>query len=138
MFKVAGAVALSIFLTCTLFFVVYGLAYLGIVWSFGLIKKIKEKIKNSKNDSEDYESFLKPNKCKSFASLIKNKKIKNYIDDRKPNKQTLKNLKVTILYINHDYETRDGLSSSLVKLWEDLFNYIGVDNYEVIKQLDIQ
>ena len=57
---------------------------------------------------------------------------------RATNKQTLKNLKVTILYINHDYETRDGLSSSLVKLWEDLFNYIGVDNYEVIKQLDIQ
>ena len=82
--------------------------------------------------------ILKPNKCKSFASLIKNKKVKNYIDDRKPNKQTLKNLKVTVLYINHDYETRDGLSSSLVKLWEDLFNYIGVDNYEVIKQLDIQ
>ena len=82
--------------------------------------------------------IVKPNKCKSFANLIKNKKVKNYIDDRKPNKQTLKNLKVTVLYINHDYETRDGLSSSLVKLWEDLFNYIGVDNYEVIKQLDIQ
>ena len=82
--------------------------------------------------------FLKPNKCKSFASLIKNKKVKNYIDDRKPKKETLKNLKVTVLYINHDYETRDGLSSSLVKLWEDLFKYVGVENYEIVKQLDIQ
>ena len=69
---------------------------------------------------------------------LKNKKVKNYIDDRKPKKESLKNLKVTVLYINHDYETRDGLSSSLVKLWEDLFKYIGVENYEIVKQLDIQ
>ena len=79
-----------------------------------------------------------PNKCESFEKLLKNKKIKNYIDDRKPKKETLTNLKVTILYINHDYETRDGLSSSLVALWEDLFKYIGVENYEIIKQLDIK
>ena len=80
----------------------------------------------------------KPNKCRSFEKLLKNKKVKNYIDDRKPKKETLTNLKVTILYINHDYETRDGLSSSLVALWEDLFKYIGVNNYEIIKQLDIK
>jgi len=79
-----------------------------------------------------------PNKCRSFEKLLKNKKVKNYIDDRKPKKETLTNLKVTILYINHDYETRDGLSSSLVALWEDLFKYIGVENYEIIKQLDIK
>ena len=80
----------------------------------------------------------KPNKCGTFEELLKNKKVKNYIDDRKPKKETLTNLKVTILYINHDYETRDGLSSSLVALWEDLFKYIGVENYEIIKQLDIK
>ena len=80
----------------------------------------------------------KPNKCRTFEKLLKNKKVKNYIDDRKPKKETLTNLKVTILYINHDYETRDGLSSSLVALWEDLFKYIGVENYEIIKQLDIK
>ena len=80
----------------------------------------------------------KPNKCRSFEKLLNNKKVKNYIDDRKPKKETLTNLKVTILYINHDYETRDGLSSSLVTLWKDLFKYIGVENYEIIKQLDIQ
>ena len=74
---------------------------------------------------------------RSFENLLKKSKVKNYIDDRKPKAETLKNLKVTILYINHDYETRDGLSSSLVALWEDLFKYIGVSNYEIIKQLDI-
>ena len=83
-------------------------------------------------------SLKKPNKCKSFEKLLKNKKVKNYIDDRKPKKDTLNNLKVTILYINHDYETRDGLSSTLVGLWEDLFKYIGITNYEIVKQLDIQ
>ena len=82
--------------------------------------------------------FTKPNKCRSFDKLLKNKKIKNYIDDRKPNKKTLTNLKVKILYINHDYETRDGLSNSLVSLWEDLFEYIGIENYEIVKQLDIK
>ena len=80
----------------------------------------------------------KPNKCRTFEKLLKNKKVKNYIDDRKPKKETLTNLKVTVLYINHDYETRDGLSSSLVTLWEDLFKYIGVTNYEIVKQLDIK
>ena len=83
-------------------------------------------------------SLKKPNKCRSFEKLLKNKKVKNYIDDRKPKKETLNNLKVTVLYINHDYETRDGLSSTLVALWEDLFKYIGVTNYEIIKQLDIK
>ena len=83
-------------------------------------------------------SLKKPNKCRTFEKLLKNKKVKNYIDDRKPKKETLNNLKVTVLYINHDYETRDGLSSTLVALWEDLFKYIGVTNYEIIKQLDIQ
>jgi hypothetical protein len=83
-------------------------------------------------------SLKKPNKCKSFEKLLKNKKVKNYIDDRKPKKDTLNNLKVTILYINHDYETRDGLSSTLVALWEDLFKYIGITNYEIVKQLDIK
>ena len=78
-----------------------------------------------------------PNKCRSFKSLIKKSKVKNYIDDRKPKRELLKNLKIKILYINHDYETRDGLSSSLVALWEDLFKYIGIENYEIVKQLDI-
>ena len=83
----------------------------------------------------------KPNKCRTFESLLKKKigaeTVKKYIEDRKPKKETLKNLKVTVLYINHNYETRSGLSSSLVKLWEDLFKFMGIENYEIIKQLAI-
>ena len=37
-----------------------------------------------------------PNKCKSFEKLIKDPKVKDYIDTRKPSKDMLKNLKVTI------------------------------------------
>jgi hypothetical protein len=83
------------------------------------------------------DGATRPNKCPPFESLIKKTKVKNYIDDRKPKSETLKNLKVTVLYINHAYETRMGLSSSLVGLWEDLFKYIGIENYQIVKQLDI-
>ena len=79
----------------------------------------------------------RPDKCKPFKNLIKKEKVKNYIDDRKPKNETLKNLKVTVLYINHAYETRMGLSTSLVQNWKDLFEYIGIENYEIVKQLDI-
>ena len=83
----------------------------------------------------------KPNKCRSFESLLKKKigseTVEKYIEDRKPKKETLKNLKITVLYINHDYETRSGLSSSLVELWEELFKFMGIKNYEIIKQLAI-
>ena len=82
-----------------------------------------------------------PNKCRSFESLLKKKigpeTVKKYIEDRKPKKETLKNLKVTVLYINHDYETKPGLSSSLVDLWKELFEFMGIKNYEIIKQLAI-
>ena len=83
------------------------------------------------------QDSTRPNKCKSFDSLLEDPNVKNYINDRKPNKDTLQNLKITILYINHAYETREGLSGSLVALWEDLFKYIGIENYEIVKQLDI-
>ena len=48
------------------------------------------------------------------------------------------NVKKLIVLAEDDYETRDGLSNSLVILWKDLFKYIGVENYEIVKQLDIQ
>ena len=83
-------------------------------------------------------ALSKPNKCKSFKKLLKKTKVKDYIDTRKPNKDMLKNLKVTILYINHDYETRPGLSKSLLTLWKDLFAHIGIENYEIVKQLAIE
>jgi len=44
MWEPAGAVALSIFLTCTLFFVIYGLAYLGTMSIIVAIKSIKKSI----------------------------------------------------------------------------------------------
>ena len=88
------------------------------------------------------DSKLKmPDKCDSFENLLKKKigseTVEKYIGDRKPEKETLKNLKVTVLYINHDYETRSGLSSSLVELWKELFKFMGIKNYKIIKQLAI-
>jgi len=50
MWEPAGAVALSVFLTCTLFFVVYGLAYLGIISSMKLVSKIKKRYKKLKEE----------------------------------------------------------------------------------------
>ena len=46
----AGAVALSIFLTIALFLSAYGAAYIIVSTFFKLIKSIKKKIKESKED----------------------------------------------------------------------------------------
>ena len=45
MWEPALAIALSIFLTCSLFFLVYGLAYLGIIKLIDGVRAIKKKIK---------------------------------------------------------------------------------------------
>jgi len=50
MWEPASAIALSIFLTCTLFFVVYGLAYFGIISTIKLISKIKKRYKKLKEE----------------------------------------------------------------------------------------
>ena len=50
MWEPASAVALAVFLTCTLFFVVYGLAYIGIMKSVDAIRAIKKKLKGEKCD----------------------------------------------------------------------------------------
>ena len=50
MWEPAALVALSIFLTCTLFFTIYGLSYIGVMKSIDGIRKIKEKIKEKKCD----------------------------------------------------------------------------------------
>ena len=50
MWKPAFLVALSIFLTCTLFFVMYGLAYVLIIKSIDILRKIRKKIENKDND----------------------------------------------------------------------------------------
>ena len=50
MIKPALMIALSIFLTCTLFFVVYGLSYLIVMKTIDLIRKIKTKIRENNNE----------------------------------------------------------------------------------------
>ena len=45
MWEPAIAVALSIFLTVTLFFLVYGIAYIIVITTIDLIKKISDRIK---------------------------------------------------------------------------------------------
>ena len=50
MWEPAGAVALSIFLTVSLFLTVYGLAYLGIKLLLKAIKNIKKTVNNLKEE----------------------------------------------------------------------------------------
>ena len=50
MWEPAFAAALAIFLTCTLFFTIYGLAYLGVMKSADAIDKIKKKLKEEECD----------------------------------------------------------------------------------------
>lgn len=52
MWEPAYAIALSVFLTCTFFFIVYGLAYFGIMTTMRLISKVKKRwweLKNGKD-----------------------------------------------------------------------------------------
>tara|TARA_R110001592_G_scaffold361584_4_gene672654 strand:+ start:2299 stop:2448 length:150 start_codon:yes stop_codon:yes gene_type:complete len=46
MWELALYTSLSIFLTCTFFFVIYGLAYLGVKWTIYLVKKLSKEIKD--------------------------------------------------------------------------------------------
>ena len=81
----------------------------------------------------------KANKCRSFETLLKkNKSFANYIKATKPSKDTLENLKVKVLYINHDCQTRKDLYLTLLELWEDFFKHLGITNYEIIPQLDMK
>ncbi len=69
--------------------------------------------------------------------MKKEKSFANYINRTKPTKEMLKNLKVTVLFMNHSYQTRKDLYISLENLWKELFNYIGIKNFEIIPQIDI-
>ena len=93
-------------------------------------KSAKEKLKPKNKQKAD--------KCREFNDLMeKEKSFANYIDRTKPTKKMLKNLKVTVLFMNHSYQTRKDLYISLEKLWKELFNYIGIKNFEIIPQIDI-
>lgn len=93
-------------------------------------KSAKEKLKPKNKQKAD--------KCREFNDLMeKEKSFANYIDRTKPTKEMLKNLKVTVIFMNHSYQTRKDLYISLEKLWKELFNYIGIKNFEIIPQIDI-
>ena len=68
----------------------------------------------------------KPNRCKNFEKLLENEKIKRYFETRKP--EGLDNLKVTIFFMNHSYQTKCTLEESLESLWSEIFEYWGINN----------
>ena len=79
----------------------------------------------------------KADKCGSFEKLLKKEKsFANYINKTKPTAQMVKNLKVKVLFINHKYQNDKDLYVTLEKLWIDMFSYIGINNVEIIPQLD--
>ena len=81
----------------------------------------------------------KANKCGTFKQLLKkNKSFKNYVEVTKPNQDMLKNLKITVLFMNHAYQTRPDLHVTLKKLWVDFFEHLGINsqNVEWVHQID--
>ena len=60
------------------------------------------------------------------ANLLKNSKIKRYFETRKP--ENVDNLKVTIFFMNHSYQTKCNLEESLESLWSEIFVYWGINN----------
>ena len=86
---------------------------------------------------------LKPKKkqkadnCRSFAELLKKEKsFANYMKATKPSAEMVKNLKVKILFLNHSKEHGKDLYMTLEKLWLDLFAYMGIDNVDIVPQID--
>ena len=95
--------------------------------------------KHCKSTAESLKpkSKQKADKCRSFETLMKKEKsFANYIDRTKPNAEMVKDLKVKILFINHGYQTRKDLYITLEQLWVDIFNHIGIKNFEIIPQID--
>ena len=87
------------------------------------------KLKLKKNQKAD--------KCTSFTKLLKKEKsFANYINKTKPTADMVKNLKVKVLFINHKYQNDKDLYVTLEKLWIDMFSYIGINDVEIIPQLD--
>ncbi|MDC0427848.1 hypothetical protein OAL77_03800, partial [Candidatus Pelagibacter sp.] len=79
----------------------------------------------------------KADKCKSFTRLIKKEKsFANYLDATKPDSSMVKGLKVKVLFINHAYEHEQDLYVTLEKLWKDMFTYMGINNVEIVPQID--
>ena len=98
-------------------------------------KSAAEKLKPKKKQKAD--------KCGTFEQLMKKEKsFANYINRTKPTKEMLKNLKVTVLFMNHSYQTKRDLYITLEKLWLGVFNHMGIEienpeKFEIIPQIDI-
>ena len=62
----------------------------------------------------------------------------NYLEQTKLDKKLLENLKVKVLFLNHDCtrETNPKAAESLQKLWVEIFNDMGINNVEWLPQLD--
>jgi len=81
----------------------------------------------------------KANKCRSFKNLLKTNKIfRDYVEVTKPTKEMLENLKITVLFMNHTYQTKPELHVTLKKLWVDFFEHLGISNQNIkwVHQLD--
>ena len=79
----------------------------------------------------------KADKCKSFKTLLKKEKsFAKYMEKTKPSANMVENLKVKVLFINHSYEHEQDLYVTLEKLWRDMFSYMGINNVEIIPQID--
>jgi len=76
--------------------------------------------------------------CGDLKGLKKNKVTKNYLEQTKLDKKLLENLKVKVLFLNHDCtrETNPKAAESLQKLWVEIFNDMGINNVEWLPQLD--
>mgnify|MGYP001299644086 FL=1 len=92
-------------------------------------KSAAEKLKPKKQQKAD--------ECGTFEQLMKKEKsFANYINRTMPKKEMLKNLKVTVLFMNHSYQTKKDLYITLEELWLGLFNHMGIE-FEIIPQIDI-
>jgi len=76
--------------------------------------------------------------CGDLKGLLKNKVTRNYLEQTKLDKKLLENLKVKVLFLNHNYscETNPKAAESMQKLWVELFNYMGISNVKWVWQLD--
>ena len=95
--------------------------------------------KHCKSASEKLKPInkQKADKCGTFEKLMKKEKsFAKYIERTKPKQEMLKNLKVKVLFINHSYQTRKDLYITLEQLWIDMFKYIGINDLEIIPQID--
>ena len=76
--------------------------------------------------------------CGDLKGLKKNKVTKNYLEQTKLDKKLLENLKVKVLFLNHNYscETNPKAAESMQKLWVEIFDYMSISNVEWVWQLD--